>query len=103
MERFLQSAGPIDAAYKAIDKITNIDTRLENYNLRAVTHGMDALGEVSIKITHEDKIIIGHGVSTDIVEASVKAYLDSINKLINMQANMNNNNNAFRSKFHSKS
>ncbi|MGI6307828.1 MAG: 2-isopropylmalate synthase [Dethiobacteria bacterium] len=103
LEEVSRGAGPIDAAYKAIDKITNIDTRLENYNLRAVTHGMDALGEVSIKITHEDKIIIGRGVSTDIVEASVKAYLDSINKLINMQANMNNNNNAFRSKFHSKS
>lgn len=102
LEEVCSGAGPIDAAYKAIDKITKIDTRLENYNLRAVTHGMDALGEVSIKIIHEDKTIIGRGVSTDIVEASVKAYLDSINKLINLQANMNNNN-AFRSKFHLKS
>ena len=102
LEEVSSGAGPIDAAYKAIDKITKIDTRLENYNLRAVTHGMDALGEVSIKITHEDKIIIGRGVSTDIVEASVKAYLDSINKLINLQANKNNNN-SFRSKFHLKS
>lgn len=92
-EEVSSGAGPIDAAYKAIDKITGIDTRLENYNLRAVTHGLDALGEVSIKITHEDKTIIGRGVSTDIIEASAKAYLDSINKLINLQANKNNNNN----------
>lgn len=92
-EELSSGAGPIDAAYKAIDKITNISTRLENYNLRAVTRGMDALGEVSIKITHEDKTIIGRGVSTDIIEASVKAYLDSLNKLINMMAHVNNNNN----------
>jgi 2-isopropylmalate synthase len=91
-EEVSSGAGPIDAAYKAIDKITNIITRLENYNLRAVTRGMDALGEVSLKITHEDKNIIGRGVSTDIVEASVKAYLDSLNKLINMMAHVNNNN-----------
>ncbi|MDO9536424.1 MAG: 2-isopropylmalate synthase [Bacillota bacterium] len=92
-EEVSSGAGPIDAAYKAIDRITKIDTRLENYNLRAVTHGMDALGEVSIKINHEDKNIIGRGVSTDIVEASVKAYLDGINKLINMTIYSNNNNN----------
>jgi len=91
-EEVSSGAGPIDAAYKAVDKITKIITRLENYNLRAVTHGIDALGEVSIKITHEDKKIIGRGVSTDIVEASVKAYLDSINKLINLMAHANNNN-----------
>ncbi|NMB34966.1 MAG: 2-isopropylmalate synthase [Firmicutes bacterium] len=98
LEEVSSGAGPIDAAYKAIDKVTGIDTRLENYNLRAVTHGLDALGEVSIKVTHEDKIIIGRGVSTDIIEASVKAYLDSINKLINLQANRNSNN-IFRNRY----
>ncbi|HHT45682.1 MAG TPA: 2-isopropylmalate synthase [Firmicutes bacterium] len=91
LEEISSGAGPIDAAYKAIDKITQINIRLENYNLRAVTRGVDALGEVSIKINHEDKNIIGRGVSTDIIEASVKAYLDAINKLINMVAYNNNN------------
>lgn len=90
-EEISSGAGPIDAAYKAIDKITQINICLENYNLRAVTRGVDALGEVSIKINHEDKNIIGRGVSTDIIEASVKAYLDAINKLINMVAYSNNN------------
>ena len=90
LKRF-RYAGPIDAAYKAIDKITKMNIRLENYSLRAVTRGIDALGEVSIMINHEDKNIIGRGVSTDIIEASVKAYLDAINKLINMIAYTNNN------------
>jgi 2-isopropylmalate synthase len=85
--------GPIDAAYKAVDKITKINPSLQNYNIRAVTRGRDALGEVSIKITYDNKNIIGRGVSIDIVEASVKAYLDGVNKLIRM-TKYNNNNNA---------
>ncbi len=89
-EETATGAGPIDSAYKAVDKITKIDTKLESYNLRAVTKGMDALGEVSIKITYGDKNIIGRGMSTDIIEGSVKAYLDSINKLIRMTSNNNN-------------
>ena len=86
-------SGPIDAAYKAVEKITGIDTDMENYNLRAVSRGMDALGEVSLKINYEDKNIIGRGMSTDIVEGSVKAYLDGINKLIRIISNNNNNSN----------
>lgn len=85
-------SGPIEAAYKAVDKITKINPSLQKYNLQAVTRGRDALGEVSIKITHDHKNIIGRGVSTDIVEASVKAYLDGVNKLIRMTMHANNNN-----------
>ncbi len=92
-EEVASGAGPIDAAYKAIDKITGLNTRLENYNLAAVTRGMDALGEVSIKVTYKDKTLIGRGVSTDIVEASVKAYIDSLNKHIRMLSYANNNHN----------
>jgi 2-isopropylmalate synthase len=83
-------AGPIDAAYNAIDKITGINPRLENYNLRGVTEGRKALGEVSIKLTFQDKTIIGRGTSTDIIEASVKAYLHGLNKFIMLSA-MNGN------------
>lgn len=83
-------AGPIDAAYNAIDKITGLNPRLENYNLRGVTEGRKALGEVSIKLTCQGKSIIGRGTSTDIIEASVKAYLNGINKLI-MLSQMNGN------------
>ncbi|HHU30471.1 MAG TPA: 2-isopropylmalate synthase [Firmicutes bacterium] len=84
-EIFIETAtgsGPIDAAYNAINKITGLELRLEKYNLRAVTEGRDALGEVSITIEYQGKNYIGRGTSTDIVEASVKAYLNGINKLI---------------------
>lgn len=82
-------AGPIDAAYNAIDKITGIQPRLETYNLRGVTEGRDALGEVSIMIKYQDKTIVGRGTSTDIIEASVRAYLNGINKLISLRMNGN--------------
>lgn len=75
-------AGPIEAAYNAIDKITGMTVILESFNIRAVTEGREALGEVSIKINHAGKVIVGRGTSTDIIEASVKAYLNGINKLI---------------------
>jgi 2-isopropylmalate synthase len=96
-EVFIQTdcgAGPIDAAYNAIDKITGITPRLETYNLRGVTEGRDALGEVSIMIKYNDKTIVGRGTSTDIIEASVRAYLNGINKLISIKnGNGNQNNN----------
>ncbi len=85
-------AGPIDAAYNAIDKITGINPRLENYNLRGVTEGRKALGEVSIKLTLNEKTIVGRGTSTDIIEASVIAYINGINKFI-LLANVNGNGN----------
>ena len=84
--------GPIDAAYNAIDKITGFQPRLETYNLRGVTEGRDALGEVSIMIKYQDKTIVGRGTSTDIIEASVRAYLNGINKLISIRNNGNGNN-----------
>ena len=80
-------AGPIDAAYNAIDKITGFKPRLEKYNLRGVTEGRDALGEVSITLEYQDKTIIGRGTSTDIIEASVRAYLNGINKLLAQRIN----------------
>ncbi|HZK24071.1 MAG TPA: 2-isopropylmalate synthase [Oscillospiraceae bacterium] len=82
-------AGPIDAAYNAIDKITGFQPRLENYNLRGVTEGRDALGEVSIMLEYQDKTIVGRGTSTDIIEASVRAYLNGINKLLALGSNGN--------------
>ena len=84
-ERFEEVAtgsGPIDAAYNAINKIIDLNVKLENYQLNAITEGRDALGEVSVKLTCQSKSINGRGVSTDIIEASVKAYLNGINKLL---------------------
>ena len=73
--------GPVDACYKTIDKITGIKARLLDYSLKAVTGGKDALGEVAVKMQSKGRIVSGRGTSTDILEASVKAYLNAINKL----------------------
>ncbi len=74
--------GPVDACYKAIDKITGITGKLVDYQIRSVTGGKDALGEVSIKISSKGNLVTGRGASTDIIEASVKAYINAANKLV---------------------
>ncbi len=73
--------GPVDASYKAIEKVTKIKTRLVDYRIEAVTSGKDALGEVSIKVQSGRNVALGRGASTDIIEASAKAFLNAINKL----------------------
>jgi 2-isopropylmalate synthase len=73
--------GPVDACYKAIEKITKIKTKLLDYRIEAVTSGKDALGEVSVKVESAKKVVVGRGSSTDIIEASAKAFLNAINKL----------------------
>ncbi|MDD5109133.1 MAG: 2-isopropylmalate synthase [Candidatus Omnitrophica bacterium] len=75
--------GPVDACFKAIDKVTGYKARLEDFRLEAVTSGKDALGQVSLKLKIKDSIVSGRGASTDIVEAAVKAYIDAANKLEN--------------------
>jgi 2-isopropylmalate synthase len=74
--------GPVDACYKAIDAITKLKPKLLNYKLEAVTKGKDAQGLVRVEIRMKGRVISGRGSSTDILEASVKAYLDALNKII---------------------
>lgn len=76
--------GPVDAIYKVIEKITGISSTLQLYNLHAVTEGKDALGEVTVKIQPDGarKTFLGRGVSTDVIEASAKAYLNAVNKIV---------------------
>ncbi len=73
--------GPVDACFKAIDRITGIKGKLLDYRLEAVTSGKDALGEVSLKLIAKGKTVSGRGSSTDIIEASILAYLNAINKI----------------------
>jgi 2-isopropylmalate synthase len=72
--------GPVDACYKAIDKITGLKPKLLDYSIRAVTSGKDALGEVSIRMRVNKRDFSGRASSTDVVEASAKAYIDAVNK-----------------------
>ncbi|MFH1868780.1 MAG: 2-isopropylmalate synthase [Candidatus Omnitrophota bacterium] len=73
--------GPVDACYKAIDKITGLRGKLIDYSIRAITSGKDALGEAYIKVNVKGNIVSGRGTSTDVIEASVKAYLNAMNKI----------------------
>ena len=77
--------GPVDATYKAIDKIVGISVRLEDYSLRSISSGKDALGEVSVRLETQNIKVIGRGTSTDILEASAKAYLTALNRIISSQ------------------
>ncbi|HOB12132.1 MAG TPA: 2-isopropylmalate synthase [Syntrophomonadaceae bacterium] len=72
--------GPVDAACHAVDKITDIYGKMHDYKLSAVSGGKDALGEVIAHIEIDGKIYGGRGLSTDIIEASVKSYINAINK-----------------------
>ena len=74
--------GPIDAAYKAIDRVCKLKLLLMSYSLRAITGGKDALGEVTVKVESQGILMSGRGVSTDIIEAGARAYINAINRLI---------------------
>jgi 2-isopropylmalate synthase len=88
--------GPVDAVYKAIDAIVKCPATLLEFSVHAITEGIDALGEVTVRIQPQDgkhsmdaqaevertRIFGGHGADTDIIVASAKAYLVALNKLI---------------------
>jgi 2-isopropylmalate synthase len=74
--------GPVDAAFRAVNMITGKEYKLEDYSLRAVTEGGDALGEAIVKINCCGEIVTGRGVSTDVIEASIKAYINGVNKCL---------------------
>ena len=73
--------GPVDAAFKAIEKIVKSNSKLQLYSVNNITDGTDSLGEVTVRIEKKGIIVNGIGSDTDIVIASAKAYLDAINKL----------------------
>ncbi len=74
--------GPVDAAFNAMERAVGFTMKLEDYSLRAVTGGKDALGEVTVRVSRNGKMFTGRGVSTDVIEASVKAYLSAINRVL---------------------
>jgi 2-isopropylmalate synthase len=73
--------GPVDASFKSINKITGKEVALENYSIRAVTEGQDAQGKAVVKIGYNQRVYTGKGLSTDIIEASIKAYINAVNKI----------------------
>ena len=73
--------GPVDAAYKAISAVTKRAAKLERYDIRAVTSGTAAMGEVTVQLEEAGRRVKGRGVSTDVIEASARAYIDGLNRL----------------------
>ncbi len=73
--------GPVDAVYKAINRIVNIPNKLIEFSVQSVTAGIDAMGEVTIRLRHEDRVFSGHAANTDIIVASAQAYMNALNKL----------------------
>ena len=73
--------GPVDAAYEAIGLACGTEARLDGYAIRAITSGSQALGEVTVHLSKNGEKARGRGVSTDVIEASAKAYVDALNRL----------------------
>ncbi len=76
--------GPVDASFKAIDSVVQTGHILDDYRVRAITEGEDAQGEAAVKIKYNNKLYNGRGLSTDVIESSIMAYIDAINRMIAM-------------------
>lgn len=74
--------GPVDAVFKAIERIVNVKLKLRSYQVRNMTPGEDAQGEVLLEVDHEGRIYRGRGVATDIVLASAQAFLEVVNRVV---------------------
>ncbi|MDO4797382.1 MAG: 2-isopropylmalate synthase [Coriobacteriales bacterium] len=78
--------GPVDAAYKAIDRVLTVHGDLEEYAVKAITRGIDAIGEVVVRVKSADgKLYTGRGSDTDVIVSSAKAYVNAINRMITTQ------------------
>ena len=73
--------GPIDAAFLAIEKITGHHYELDDFRIRSVTRGHEAMGSTLVKLRHNGRVFSGSGISTDIVGASINAYINALNKI----------------------
>ncbi|GEM_PF-72399 len=74
--------GPVDAAFHAIEQLVGSRYELDDFQIQSVTEGREAMGGAVVRLRHEGKLFSGRGISTDIVEASIKAYLNAINKIV---------------------
>ncbi|MFA5056190.1 MAG: 2-isopropylmalate synthase [Dehalococcoidia bacterium] len=74
--------GPIDAIYKAINRLVGVPNKLIEFSVTSVTEGIDAMGEVTIRIESDGMVYLGRGADTDIIVASAKAYVNALNRLI---------------------
>jgi len=81
IDRIEHGDGPVDATYKAIASMTDTKSHLLKFEVKGITGGTDALGEVVVSIEEDGRTVRGHGADTDIIVASAKAYINALNKL----------------------
>jgi 2-isopropylmalate synthase len=82
-------SGPVDATFKAIESVLNSGSELLLYSVNNITSGTDAQGDVTVRLSKGGRVVNGSGADTDIVIASVKAYLNALNRLHNEPAKLN--------------
>lgn len=81
VEKMEHGDGPVDAVYKAIAAITETKSSLLKFEVKSITGGTDALGEVTVSLEEDGRTVRGHGADTDIIVAAAKAYINALNKL----------------------
>ena len=74
--------GPVDSAFLAIEQCVGHHYELDSFEIDAVTEGKEALGSAIVKLRNQGKLFSGNGVSTDIIGASIRAYLNALNKIV---------------------
>ena len=74
--------GPIDAAFVAIENITGCHYELDDFQIQSVTEGREAMGQTIVKLRNGGRVYSGKGISTDIVAASIHAYISALNKIV---------------------
>jgi len=77
--------GPVDAVYRAINRIIDVPNELTEFHVKSVTEGIDAQGEVTIRVASGGKSYIGRGADTDIIVASAKAYMNALNRMLSVE------------------
>ncbi len=78
--------GPIDAAFHAIEQIIGHHYELDDFQIQSVTEGKGAMGQALVKLRSGGKLYSGNGISTDIIGASIRAYINAINKIVYEEA-----------------
>ncbi|GGF85394.1 2-isopropylmalate synthase [Paenibacillus aceti] len=85
LQREAEGNGSVDAIYNAIDQATGVTVTLSDYSIKSISYGKDAQGEVHVVMTQGEHTVQGRGVSTDILEASARAYVDALNRLKSLE------------------
>jgi 2-isopropylmalate synthase len=74
----------VDAVYKAINRIVGVENELTEFHVKSVTEGIDAQGEVTIRVEGGGRTFVGRGADTDIIVASAKAYMNALNRMLSV-------------------